>query len=337
MKSKRLKRFLQNGALFFATLALCFVGFEVALRIAGYGNVEIYEPDPVLYWRLKPNQDCHTKIGRKPVRINSQGTRGAEFTPVKPPNTIRVISLGDSKTFGWGLGETETYSSRLQQLLQERAGEQRHVEVINAGVNAYSYPQMLAYFRDTALKYSPDVVIIGDANLWTQFSESNSHEFVRQFMNRVRLKNFLRRFAAYHYVVEVKLKEVYERQRTKFIPVDPKQDTLFKEQQQKDPDAFFRDSIEQLSRLAVSNNVKPVLLYMPTLDDLKKPTETNTVLRAKTLVNQTLGTPLVDMTPELAPKAESLYLDADPVHFNVPGNEIIARTLFETVCKVLLL
>jgi lysophospholipase L1-like esterase len=336
MKSKRLKRFLQNGALFVATLALCFVGFEVALRIAGYGNVEIYEPDPVLYWKLKPNQDCYTKIGRKPVRINSHGTRGGEFTPAKPTNTIRVVSLGDSKTFGWGLTESETYSSLLQRLLQERVGEHRRVEVINAGVSAYSYAQMLAYFRYTALKYSPDVVIVGDANLWTQFSENNSREFVRQFMNRVRLKNLLRRFATYHYVVEIKLKEVYERQKTKFIPVDPKQDPLFKEQQQKDPDAFFRDSIEQLSRLAVSNNVKPVLLYMPRLDDLKKG-ETNTALRAKIRVNQTLGTPLVDMTPEVAPKAESLYLDADPVHFNVPGNEIIARKLFETVCKALLL
>jgi len=337
MKSNRLKRFLQNGALFLGVFALCCAGFEGALRFAGYGNLEIYQPDPVLYWRLKPNQDCYTKVDRKPVRINSEGTRGAEFSPAKPPNTIRIVSLGDSKTYGWGLAEAETYSKRLEKLLQERVGGQRQVEVINAGVNAYSYPQMLAYFRHTALKYSPDMVIIGDANLWSQFSESNSPEFVRQFMNRVRLKNFLRRFAMYHYVVEVKLNQFYARHRSKFIPVDPKQDTLFKEQQQKDPDAFFRDAIEQLCLLAISNNVRPVLLYMPILTDLKKPAETHKTLLAKMRVGQALNVPLVDVSPEIAPKADSLYLDADPVHFNVTGNEIIARKLFETVCKVLTL
>jgi hypothetical protein len=155
-------------------------------------------------------------------------------------------------------------------------------------------------------------------------------------MMRVRLKNFLRRFAMYPYVIEVKLKEVYERQLVKFIPVDPKQDTLFKEQQARDPDAFFRNSIEQLCGLAVSNGVKPVLLYMPVLTTLQQPAESNNVWRAKMLISQTSNVPFVDTIPELAPKAEALYLDADPVHFNAVGNEIIARKLFETVSKILI-
>jgi lysophospholipase L1-like esterase len=332
----RLKRFLQNGALACGVFALCVVGLEVGLRIAGYGNVEIYAPDPVLYWKLKPNQNCYTKIDRKPVHINSQGTRGAEFSVVKPANTIRIVSLGDSRTFGWGVAEAETYSGLLEKMLQERVGTSRKIEVINAGVNAYSFPQMHAYFKSVALKYSPDMVIVGGANLWSQFSDSNSPEFVKKFMTRVWLKNFLRRFATYHYVVEVKLKEVYERQRVKFIPVDPKQDALFKEQQAKDPDAVFRSSIEQLCCVALSNGVKPVLLYMPVLNTLQEPAESNSVWRAKTLISQKLNVPLVDTRAEVAPKAETLYLHADPVHFNAAGNEIIARKLFETVSKILI-
>jgi hypothetical protein len=298
--------------------------------------VEIYEPDPVLYWKLKPGQNCYTKIDRKPVHINSLGTRGPEFNPAKPPHTIRILSLGDSKTFGWGLTEKEAYSGLLERLLQEKAGPGRKIEVINAGVNAYSYPQMQAYFKNVALKYSPDMVIIGDANLWTQFSDANSPEFVKKFMMRVRLKNFLRHFAMYHYVVEVKLKEVYERHRTKFIPVDPKQDTLFKEQQAKDPDAFFRNSIEELCRVALTNGVKPVLLYMPTLTSLKQPEETNVVCRAKKVISEALNVPFVDTTPLLISKADEWYLEADPVHFNAAGNEIIARRLFETVATTLM-
>ena len=211
----RSKRLVQNLALSLGVFLLCLGGAETILRFNGYGNLELYEPDPALYWKLKPNQNCYTKIDRRPVHINSQGTRGPEFMPVKQPDTIRILSLGDSRTFGWGLAENETYSGQLQQLLQQQLGSSKRVEVINAGVNAWSYPQMLVYFRDTALRYQPDIVVLAEANLWTQFSEKNSPEFVRKFMSRVRLKNFLRHFALYHYVVEVKLKAFYERQRTK--------------------------------------------------------------------------------------------------------------------------
>src|SRR5207253_2605591 len=138
MRFPRLRRLLQNLALSVVSLLLCFAVLEVVLRLCGYGNVEIYEPDPVLYWKLKPNQDCYTKVDRKPVHINSLGTRGPEFAPAKPPDVIRVLCLGDSRTFGWGLSESETYCGVLQRLLGNHATVGRKVEVINAGVNAWS-------------------------------------------------------------------------------------------------------------------------------------------------------------------------------------------------------
>ena len=58
MKLPRLKTVLQNVALAAVSFGLCLIVLEVALRVAGYGNVEIYQPDPLLYWKLKPNQDC---------------------------------------------------------------------------------------------------------------------------------------------------------------------------------------------------------------------------------------------------------------------------------------
>jgi lysophospholipase L1-like esterase len=330
MDAPRRKRLLQNLALSLGVFVLCCVALEGVLRLNGYGNLEIYEPDPALYWKLKPNQDCYTKIDRKPVHINSHGTRGAEFETAKPPNTIRILSLGDSRTYGWGLAEAETYSDLLCRQLQQKIGTDKKVEIINAGVNAWSYPQMLVYFRDTALQYHPDVVILAEANLWTQFSEKNSPEFVKKFMLRVRLKNFLRRFAIYHYVIEVKLKDFYERHRTKFIPVDPKQDALFKEQQQKDPDALFRGAIEDLCKLAQKQGIQPVLLSMPTLDELGS-TNATANLRAKHEVSRALNVPLVDLTPDLQPSGKDLYLEADPVHLNARGNELVARRLFETM------
>jgi len=332
-KPSRSKRLLQNLALSLITFLFCIVAFEVLLRLMGYGNLEIYQPDPALYWTLKPNQNCFTKVDHKPAHVNSHGTRGPEFQMAKPPNTFRILSLGDSRTFGWGLTEGETYSGRLQGLVQESMGTGKRVEVINAGVNAWSYPQMLVYFRERALQFQPDVVIVGDANLWTQFSEKNSPEFVKKFMRSVRLKNLLRRFAIYHYVIEIKLRDFYSRHRSKFIPIDPKQDSLFKEQQQKDPDAVFRTALEGLSSEALTHGVKPVLLYLPTLDALSASNETP-ILRVKREISRRLNLPLVDVSENVRPEAKSLYLEADPVHYNARGNEIIARQLLESVTNL---
>ena len=322
------KRWLQNLTLCCGTFLFCAILLEIALRIMGYGNLEIYEPDRKLYWRLKPNQDCYTKIDRRPVHINSHGTRGPEFQTEKPAGTIRILSLGDSRTFGWGLTDEETYSRRLERMLQERVGSGKRVEVINAGVNAWSYPQMQVYFRDRGLRFQPDFVVLAEANLWTQFSEQNSPEFVDQFLGRVRLKNLLRRFALYHFFIEVQLQDFYQRHRTKFIPVDPTQDRLFKEQQQDDPDKVFREAIQSLCLTARTNGVTALLLYLPTTADLG-PTNDSRVLRVKREVADQLGVPLLDLTPDLTPQGKELYLHADPVHLNAQGNKIVAEHLFE--------
>ena len=119
----------------------------------------------------------------------------------------------------------------------------------------------------------------------------------------------------------------------KFIPVEPKQDALFKEQQQSDPDAVFRDAIAGVCRTAQSNHIQPVLMFLPMLDDLQS-TNQSRVLKAKQLAAAELNVPLCDVTRDVAPGAKALYLDADPVHFNAQGNEIIALRLFETVTNL---
>ena len=42
----------------------------------------------------------------------------------------------------------------------------------------------------------------------------------------------------------------------------------------------------------------------------------------------------VELTPDIQPQGKALYLEADPVHFNARGNQIIARRLLETVTNL---
>lgn len=333
-KASKLRDLLRNAALSCGTLFFCLLLTELGLRVAGYGNLEIYVPDSAVYWRLKPNQDCYTKVGRKPVHINSHGTRGLDFMIPKPTNVVRILSLGDSVTFGWGLSEEETYSRLLQHRLQSQVKDGTQIEVINAGVNAWSYPQVFVFLRDYGLKFQPDYVILGGGNLWTQFSENADPEFVAKFKSRVRLKNLLRRFAIYHYVVEVQLQDFYSKHRSKFIPVDPKKDQMFKDQQKDDPEGYFRDAIEKFCKVARENNVTPIILHTPVLTDLESNFESS-VHRAKKQVAERLNVPLVDPTAQIQPQAVNLYLEADPVHFNFEGNKILAQQLSESFKSIL--
>ena len=89
MNRIRRNNLLKNLALSVASALVCIVVIEAGLRLMGYGNLEIYEPDPVLLWKLKPNQNCFTKVSHKPVHVNSHGTRSPEFQEAKPASTIQ--------------------------------------------------------------------------------------------------------------------------------------------------------------------------------------------------------------------------------------------------------
>ena len=95
--------------------------------------------------------------------------------------------------------------------------------------------------------------------------------------------------------VEVKLKDFYQRHRTKFIPIDPQQDPLFKAQQQSEPEALFGGAIEDLCRLAQERGLKPVLLYLPALDEALA-TNAPAILSLKRGISRKLNLPLVDLT-----------------------------------------
>lgn len=83
------------------------------------------------------------------VSTNSRGMRGPELaTPKAGP---RVLCLGDSVTFGWGVPEADSYPARLRDALG--------VEVVNAGVPAMKPDSIAAWARLHAGELEPDLVL----------------------------------------------------------------------------------------------------------------------------------------------------------------------------------
>ena len=113
--------------------------------------------DRRVFWRFKPNQVlADPEVYRRPVRINNQGFRGADFALAKPAGTFRILCLGDSTTFGWSVADDETYPFQLEKLLRERYPG-RPVQVLNLGVTGYTSLQGRELFRSE--NFRPDLVV----------------------------------------------------------------------------------------------------------------------------------------------------------------------------------
>jgi len=94
-----------------------------------------------------------------PIAINSKGFRGKEFSTDKG-GTYRIVALGESTTFGLTLtADDKPWPDLLDELIQQRLKPNRRVEVINAGVPAYSLSHSLRRLATDILPLQPDMII----------------------------------------------------------------------------------------------------------------------------------------------------------------------------------
>src|SRR5262245_667741 len=113
-------------------------------------------PDQRLVYELKPGRQWISENAA--VRINSQGFRGGELPGPKDKGVLRVVGVGDSVMFGWGVVEDETYMRRLEASL---AVPDRRVEVLNLAVPGYNSAQEAIVVRTKVMPLSPDLLLVG--------------------------------------------------------------------------------------------------------------------------------------------------------------------------------
>ncbi|HEY8515970.1 MAG TPA: GDSL-type esterase/lipase family protein [Candidatus Binatia bacterium] len=130
----------------------------------------LFEGDPVLFWRLRPNVD-RTIWDFTVVSTNEQGLRHPERIERKRPGTFRIVCLGDSVTFGYRIPlvfpdapeqydrDDAPYPRRLERLLRAE-DPARDVEVIALAVPGYSTHQGLLLLERWIDALEPDLVII---------------------------------------------------------------------------------------------------------------------------------------------------------------------------------
>ncbi len=120
------------------------------------------------YSKYFPNQkrsDVDSSGATFAVTINSRGFRGIDHSIEKPADTLRIVALGASSTFGFGNRDDETYPAALQALLNQRlsgspCNEMQRAEVINLGIPHLDSAQIATLFTAEGLPYRPDVVTV---------------------------------------------------------------------------------------------------------------------------------------------------------------------------------
>jgi hypothetical protein len=119
--------------------------------------MQLYKYHPSFGWTMQPsiNMDDH-------LVTNAGGWRG-KTVPYPRGSKRRILVLGDSFAFGFGVADTESlFSRKLEESLCD-------TEVVNLGVSGYSTLQELLLYKSEGVKYKPDIVVL-------VFHENDFHE-----------------------------------------------------------------------------------------------------------------------------------------------------------------
>lgn len=118
--------------------------------LPGLSDSEIADPD--LLWRNRPESPDRGTDGP----INRLGFRGAEVPLEKPAGTFRILSLGESTSYGHGLPWRKTYARQLEDDLK---ADGYPVQVLNGGVRAWTTYQSVQYLLAQGDTLKPDLVL----------------------------------------------------------------------------------------------------------------------------------------------------------------------------------
>ena len=177
-----MKTIVNSFFLFLSTLALSLFIIEIFSRLildnGMHYHLEMWKyavslkqisENPKLGHVHLPNKKA-TLMGVD-VEINQFGLRGGSID--LDSKELKIIMLGDSITFGWGVSYDETVSSRLEYALASNL--EKGVKVVNAGVGNYNTAMQVEWLERVGLDMKPDIIIlnffINDAELTPKYDK----------------------------------------------------------------------------------------------------------------------------------------------------------------------
>ena len=185
------------------------------------------------------------------------------FTRTKKPNAIRIICLGASPTFGWGVRYQEAYPYQLRKNLAEKFHLSYEIEVINAGVIGYSSYQGLLFLKNKILKFNPDIItvsyVINDVDKYRFFRNNGKPDKYLRPKNKffIYFENILQKSRLYYLMRKIFLAS--NKVGSKYYGGIK---NLY-HQYRRVSEADYENNITNIIRIAKTKNIKVILLRMP--------------------------------------------------------------------------
>jgi len=302
-------------------------------------------------YQLLPDLDV--RFHGAALRTNSQGWREQEIRFAKEPDTVRVVGIGDSVMFGWGVEESERYMDLLEHNLNETYPARRWQSVTLAAPG-YNLVMEVEALKEFGLQYSPDLIVVGFSS--NDFCLPN---FVVPRRSVWTLDSFLRLYFARSRSTAPQLVQrlnvllkasplpvpVKDRRGVDFFATYCSPENVPREHRELVGLASFLRSLEELVRIARNRQIPVVLLHhgigqgyvaLGVLDD-RIPAE---VTRALAAATQLEGLVTVDLTSsfqrllEGKVEARALLLNRADPHPSTLGHQLISKLLLERLAEL---
>jgi lysophospholipase L1-like esterase len=290
-------------------------GLQYDLEMWKYATqVKRVSENPAIGHEHRPG--AHAHLMGADVTINSRGLRDREITAEKREGVKRIVMLGDSLVFGWGVAQDKTMSVLLEQALNE--GSYGPAEVINTGVGNYNTAMEVAFFLERGADLKPDTVVL---NYFINDAEPTPTYVPASWIAR----------HSYGYVV---LGGGWDRFKRLILGGPDWRSAYAGLYADGAPGwAAARASIGRLAEYCRAHGIRLVLANIPELHELNPyPFETvNAKVRALASDN---GIEYVDLLPALRnDDAASLWVTVPDPHPNAKAHALIARSLADYLAK----
>lgn len=328
-------------------LAVPLLLLDLGLRPFVEPKTDLFVPDRELGWRPRPGATAEWGYVR--VAINAKGLRGPEVSWEKPEGVFRVLYLGDSVTFGYGVERVDdTYPYLVEAELEQRLGTE--VETVNSGVGGWSPWQQYAYLRREGLRYRPDLLVVGfvlndvteKLSLVPFGGEDYGWQLARSarswldgWLSRSALVSFAREgFAIFRFGNDIFLgAQRYEADEIRWLASHADDESL------RTAWAITFRNLEKIFQAAAERQIPAALVVFPFAFQLADPTATARPQERLREFAEKRGIPLLDLLPTLAaphrsgagearsPADPALFLDES--HLSPRGGRIAAGAIAE--------
>lgn len=292
-----------------------------------------------------------------PTTMFDWSSRHKGYPLEKPHNTFRIVVLGDSYTFGQGVKRNETFSKKLEELLNSYGGQIRF-EVVNlgfCGLNTIGELEMLGERginpetwlpdeRYRGLAYNPDLIIL-EYTLNDASTSGRSTEQIKQFNDKWRTGEVVLRVNPEPYRLPIPepldkfltkksraylfFMERYRKLKAMLGLVEDSPDTTT--DRYKDGSRGWSDSmgaLNQIASLSRQNGIPALLMVWPLHIKLSDDYPFKGVHNKIITVGNRLGFYTLDLFPAFKGKdGQSLSVPSDG-HPNAPAHEIAAKAIF---------